>query len=125
MITLDMKILGLFIGIIFLIVVGTLLTIALLKFIKLLNKVNGILDNNTKNINNTLQALPEMTENLNEAAITAKRAFGSMNEITDNVNGIVATAAEAEETVGSFANVVAIITNVAGFIAGLFNKQEL
>ena len=58
---------GLVLGILFLLTIGILLAIALVKLIKLLNKANSILESNKKNINDVLPILPEATENFSEA----------------------------------------------------------
>jgi len=121
---LDLLVVGLITGIIFLLVIGVLLAVALIKLIRLLNRANRVLESNEKDISDFLAVLPETAENFNEACKKANETFDSVTALSDNVNNIVATASDAEEVVGSFANIVSWISHIINFISGLFKKDE-
>lgn len=90
----DLELIFLLLGILAVGVVGTLLTLVLLKLNRTMSRVDKILKNKQTAIEQTLGNLPDMTENISEASLQIKQVASSVGKITGKAEG-AATAVQA------------------------------
>lgn len=100
------------------IVVLVLLCLLLIRVMKVLKNVNGILDQNTENLNKTMSSLPELTERVNTS-------LEDVNAITSTAHHVVDDAGELVDrlvTPEGGGNIVSVMVNVAKLVKSLLKK---
>jgi hypothetical protein len=112
-VTVDLSVIAWFVIFCIAIVIGVFLIILLRNCLKVLDKVNKIIQNNSESIEKTLIALPSTVQSIDELAISAKGTL-------DKATSVVATVEDTvTETIDSFSfnaeNVLSII-NIASSV---------
>lgn len=100
----------------------TFLIVLILKLIKTISKVNKILDDNEKAINQTIKELPTIAENASETLENVKDITGTANDVVSDVGGLVDSFASPEGPAGVIASVAGAIVNVIQIVREFFNK---
>ncbi|HEY5585361.1 MAG TPA: hypothetical protein VIK78_12855 [Ruminiclostridium sp.] len=124
-VTIDLSVLAWFVVFCIVVVIGILLIISLRSFLKIMDKVNKIIDNNSENIEKTLMALPSTVKSVDELAVSAKGTL-------DMATSVAATVEDSiTETIDSFSfnaeNVLSIIniaSSVVKSIIGAFSSSK-
>ena len=116
--------LGLFIVFCVVVVGGIFFTIAMFNLIKLIKKVNGLLDKNSSNLDNTMNSLPQLVNNTNDAMITVKSGFdkvqGTIGEIEETIAETVVSVSEKADNLGIYFNT---FTDIVKIFADVFAKS--
>ncbi len=112
-VTVDLSVLAWLIIFCIAVIIGVFLIILLRNCLKVVDKVNHILDSNSENIGRTLEALPSTVRSVDELAVSAK---GTLDKATSVVSTVEDTV---NETIDSFSfnaeNVLSII-NIASSV---------
>jgi len=116
--------LGLFIVFCVVVVGGIFFTIAMFNLIKLIKKVNGLLDKNSSNLDNTMNSLPQLVNNTIDAMITVKSGFdkvqGTIGEIEETIAETVVSVSEKADNLGIYFNT---FTDIVKIFADVFAKS--
>lgn len=106
-------------------VVGAYAVVSMTNFIKVVKKVNKILEDNTGYINQTLKELPETVQNINQMSLSVKQ---NVDKAGETIGTIGEAVSEAAATVGeNTEGVVSIIqtaASVAKTVIGFFTSKE-
>lgn len=124
-VTIDFSVLAWFVIFCIAVVIGVFLIILLRSCLKVMDKVNKIIDNNSESIEKTLTALPSTVKSVDELAVSAKGTL-------DKATSVVATVEDTViETIDSFSfnaeNVLSIIniaTAVVKSIISAFSSSK-
>jgi len=123
-VTIDFSVLAWFVIFCIAVVIGVFIIILLRSCLKVMDKVNKIIDNNSESIEKTLTALPSTVKSVDELAVSAK---GTLDKATSIVTTVEDTVTE---TIDSFSfnaeNVLSIIniaTSVVKSIISAFSKK--
>ncbi|MDF2985331.1 MAG: hypothetical protein K0R50_841 [Eubacterium sp.] len=124
-VTVDLSVVAWFIIFCIAVIIGVFLIILLRNCLKVVDKVNKILDNNSESIGETLDALPSTVKSIDELAISAK---GTLDKATSVVTAVEDTVTE---TIDSFSfnaeNILSIIniaSTVVKSIIGAFSSKK-
>jgi len=124
-VTIDLSVLAWFVVFCIVVVIGVLLIILLRSCLKVMDKVNKIIDNNSESIEKTLLALPSTVKSVDEFAISAKGTLDMATSMVATVEGTIT------ETVDSFSfnaeNVLSIIniaSSVIKSVIGAFSSSK-
>ena len=104
--------------------VGILLSIVLIKLCKTLSRVNCILKKKQADIERTIGNLPDMTENISDAAAEVREIATTVNNITGKVESTV----EAVSINNIFAKIPGIAIGVKKafeFVQNTFMKKDI
>jgi len=105
--------------------VAVFLVIALYHLIKLLKKLNGVVEANEKNVADALAKLPETIGSINGALADAKaitqKAGAVVGVIENGVNGVVASA---KGTTSSVLEISRTLGDVIGGISGFLSRRK-
>ncbi len=112
-VTLDLSVLAWFIIFCIAVVIGVFLIIFLRNCLKVVDKVNKILDSNSESIEKTLEVLPSTVKSIDELAISAK---GTLDMATSVVSTVEDTVAETIDSFSFNAENVLSIINVASSV---------
>lgn len=112
-VTLDLSVLAWFIIFCIAVVIGVFLIILLRNCLKVVDKVNKILDSNSESIEKTLEVLPSTVKSIDELAISAK---GTLDMATSVVSTVEDTVAETIDSFSFNAENVLSIINVASSV---------
>jgi len=112
-ITLDLSVLAWFIIFCIAVVIGVFLIILLRNCLKVVDKVNKILDSNSESIEKTLEVLPSTVKSIDELAVSAK---GTLDMATSVVSTVEDTVAETIDSFSFNAENVLSIINVASSV---------
>lgn len=124
-VTIDLRVLAWFVIFCIAVVVGIFLIILLRNCLKVVDKVNKILDNNSESIGKTLEVLPATIKSVDGLAGSAKGTL-------DKTNSIIATVEDTiTETVDSFTfnaenvlNVINVASTVIRSIISAFSAKK-
>ncbi len=84
-VTLDLSAVAWFIIFCIAVTVGVFLIILLINCLKVVKKVNNIIENNSESITNTISALPETLKSVDELAVSTKGTIDKANSIVSSV----------------------------------------
>ncbi|OPX43098.1 hypothetical protein CLHUN_30400 [Ruminiclostridium hungatei] len=112
-VTLDLSVLAWFIIFCIAVVIGVFLIILLRNCLKVVDKVNKILDSNSESIEKTLEVLPSTVKSIDELAVSAK---GTLDMATSVVSTVEDTVAETIDSFSFNAENVLSIINVASSV---------
>ena len=84
-VTLDLSVVAWFIIFCIAVTVGVFLIILLVNCLKVVKKVNNIIENNSESITNTISALPETLKSVDELAVSTKGTIDKANSIVSSV----------------------------------------
>lgn len=124
-VTLDISVLAWFVIFCIAVIIGVLLIILLRNCLKVVDKVNKIIESNSDSIEKTLTALPSTVKSVDELAVSAKGTL-------DKASSVVATVEDTvTETIDSFSlnaeNILSIIniaSSVVKSIIGAFTSSK-
>jgi|GEM_PF-1738055 len=118
-VTVDLSVLAWFIIFCIAVVVGVFLIILLRNCLKVVDRVNKILDNNSENIQKSLEVLPSTIKSIDELAASGK---GTLDKATSVVTTVEDTITD---TVDSFTinaeNILSIITIASSVIKSIIS----
>lgn len=112
-VTVDLSVLAWFIIFCIAVVIGVFLIILLRNCLKVVDKVNKILDSNSESIEKTLEVLPSTVKSIDELAVSAK---GTLDMATSVVSTVEDTVAETIDSFSFNAENVLSIINVASSV---------
>lgn len=102
------------------IVIGVFMIILLRRCLKVVDKVNNIIENNSDSITKTISALPSAVKSVDEVAVSAKGTLDKANLIVstveDNVSDTFSVNAE------NVLNIINLASTVIKSIIGAFSK---
>lgn len=123
-VTIDLSVLAWFVIFCIAVVIGVLLIILIKNCLKIVDKVNRLLESNSENIDEIIGALPSTVKNVDELAKSAK---GTLDKATSVVTTVEDTVTE---TIDSFSfnaeNILGIIniaSSVVKSILSAFSKK--
>lgn len=123
-VTIDLSVLAWFVIFCIAVIIGILLIILIKNCLKIVDKVNKLLESNAENIGETLEALPSTVKSVDELAKSAK---GTLDKATSVVTTVEDTVTE---TIDSFSfnaeNILSIIniaSSVVKSILSAFSKK--
>lgn len=116
--------LAVFIGFCLAVAIGVLLIIALVNFIKMTKKVNKLIDDNTENVNKTLNKLPSIAENIDNVTISIKDNVDTIGYSVGAISGIFSGKPSREEDSSFLLTIVTIAESILKVILGFFTKKE-
>lgn len=124
-ITITLGDLGLFILFAIGVTVGVFLIIALVKLIGLLKRITDLVDANRQNIDRSLENLPEVLENANEATTLVKNGLYKTEDTIDALSDtFLGTAAAVENKTEAVLNYVVIASEIAKGVYEFFSKRD-
>lgn len=101
------------------------LLLAVANLVGILKNVKKILDKNRSNIDNTLEKLPEITENVANISDMLKKEMESIQKVVKNVGKITETAKDTADVLKNDVLVKAKgIVDIIEWIRKLFDKEE-
>lgn len=114
---------AIFIGVCLGIAVLVLLIIVLVNLIKTIRKVNKVIDDNTANISKTIEKLPELAENVDEAVVSIKDNVDIVGGVVSNVED---TFLDTKPTGSNdmIMTIVDIAENIAKVVINLITKKK-
>ncbi len=112
-VTVDLSVLAWFIIFCIAVVIGVFLIILLRNCLKVVDKVNKILDSNSESIEKTLEVLPSTVKSIDELAVSAK---GTLDMATSVVSTVEDTVADTIDSFSFNAENVLSIINVASSV---------
>jgi len=112
-ITVDLSVIAWFLIFCIAIVIGIFLIILLRNCLKVLDKVNKIIESNSENIEKTLTALPSTVKSVDELAVSAK---GTLDKATSMVTTVEDTITETIDSFSINAENVLSIINIASSV---------
>lgn len=112
-VTIDLSVIAWFLIFCIAVVIGVFLIILLRNCLKVLDKVNKIIENNSENIENTLTALPSTVKSVDELAVSAK---GTLDKATSMVATVEDTVTETIDSFSFNAENVLSIINIASTV---------
>lgn len=123
-VTIDLRILAWFVIFCIAVAIGVLLIILIKNCLKVVDKVNKLLDNNSESIGKTLEVLPVTLKSVDELAGSAKGTL-------DKTNSVIATVEDTiTETVDSFSfnaenvlNIINVASTVVRSIISAFSSK--
>ncbi len=123
-VTIDLRILAWFVIFCIAVAIGVLLIILIKNCLKVVDKVNKILDNNSESIGKTLEVLPVTLKSVDDLAGSAKGTL-------DKTNSVIATVEDTiTETVDSFSfnaenvlNIINVASTVIRSIISAFSSK--
>lgn len=118
-VTVDLSVLAWFVIFCIAVVLGVFLIILIVNCLKVVNKVNRLLDDNSESIGKTLNGLPAAVKSVDELAVSAKGTL-------DKANSVVATVEDTvTETIDSFSlnaeNILSIINIASSVIKSIIS----
>lgn len=123
-VTLDLSVLAWFIIFCIAVVIGILLILLIKNCLKVVDKVNKILDTNSQSIQETLDALPPTVRSVEDLAVSAKGTLDKANSVVTAVEDTVT------ETIDSLSfnaenvlNIINIASSVVKSILSAFSKK--
>lgn len=117
--------LGLFILFIIAVTAGIFLIIVLVQLMGLLKKVRFIVDKNEQNLDQSLNTLPKVMDNVNEATAIVKNGLYKTEDTIDTLTETFFTSASAVETkTETILSYVAIASEVAKGVYDFFTKDK-
>jgi len=117
--------LGLFILFIIAVTAGIFLIIVLVQLMGLLKKVRFIVDKNEQNLDQSLNTLPKVMDNVNEATEIIKNGLYKTEGTIDALTETFFTSASAVETkTEAILSYVAIVSEVAKGVYDFFSKAK-
>ncbi|MHB8063762.1 MAG: hypothetical protein ACYDG2_14205 [Ruminiclostridium sp.] len=118
-VTIDLSVIAWFLIFCIAVVIGVFLIILLRNCLKVLDKVNKIIESNSENIDKTLIALPSTVKSIDELAVSAKGTLDKATSVVTTVEDSVA------ETIDSFSfnaeNVLTIINIASSVVKSVIN----
>jgi len=112
-VTLDLSVIAWFIIFCIAVVIGIFLIILLRNCLKVVDKVNKILDTNSESIEKTLTALPSAIDSVDNLAVSAK---GTMDKATSVVTTVEDSVTETIDSFSFNAENILSIINVASSV---------
>jgi len=104
--------------------VGIALIIALVNLIRMVRRVNKLLDDNAGHISKTIVQLPALAESFNKAGASVKanaeKIGNSISEVEGMLTGVPAAAGESN----TLTTIVSIAESILKLIMGYFAKKE-
>ncbi len=102
--------------------VGVFLIILLRNCLKVVDKVNNIIENNSESITNTISALPETLKSVDNLAVSAKGTIDKANSIVSSVEDNVTDSFSfnAENVL----NIINIASSVIKSIISFFSSSK-
>ncbi|WP_027627266.1 hypothetical protein [Ruminiclostridium cellobioparum] len=118
-VTVDLSVVAWFIIFCIAVIIGVFLIILLRNCLKVVDRVNKILDKKSESIEETLEALPSTVKSIDELAVSAKDTFDKATSIVSTVEDTVT------ETIDSFSfnaeNVLSIINVASSVVKSIIN----
>ncbi len=112
-VTIDLSVIAWFLIFCIAVVIGIFLIILIRNCLKVVDKVNKIIESNSESIEKTLTALPSAVKSVDELAVSAKGTMDKATAVVETVEGTVT------DTIDSFSfnaeNVLSII-NIASSV---------
>lgn len=112
-VTIDFSVLAWFVIFCIAVVIGVFIIILLRSCLKVMDKVNKIIDNNSESIEKTLTALPSTVKSVDELAVSAK---GTLDKATSMVTTVEDTVTETIDSFSFNAENVLSIINIASAV---------
>ncbi len=112
-VTVDLSVVAWFIIFCIAVIIGVFLIILLRNCLKVVDRVNKILDSNSESIGKTLDALPSTVKSIDELAVSAK---GTLDKATSVVTTVEDTVTETIDSFSFNAENVLNIINVASTV---------
>jgi predicted PurR-regulated permease PerM len=105
------------------IVIGVFMIILLRKCLKVVDKVNNIIENNSDSITSTISALPSALKSIDEVAVSAKGTLDKANSIVSTVEDNVSDTFDSfSVNAENVLNIINIASTVIKSIIGAFSK---
>lgn len=98
------------------------LIVLILKLIRTISKVNKILEDNEKAINQTIKELPGIAENASETLENVKDITGTANNVVSDVGGLVDSFASPEGPAGVIASVAGAVVSIIQIVREFLDK---
>ncbi len=118
-VTVDLSVVAWFIIFCIAVIIGVFLIILLRNCLKVVDRVNKILDKKSESIEETLEALPSTVKSIDDLAVSAKSTFDKATSVVTTVEDTVT------ETVDSFSfnaeNVLSIINVASSVVKSIIN----
>ncbi|EMS69642.1 hypothetical protein [Ruminiclostridium cellobioparum] len=118
-VTVDLSVVAWFIIFCIAVIIGVFLIILLRNCLKVVDRVNKILDKKSESIEETLEALPSTVKSIDELAVSAKDTFDKATSVVSTVEDTVT------ETIDSFSfnaeNVLSIINVASSVVKSIIN----
>ena len=112
-VTVDLSVVAWFIIFCIAVVIGVFLIILLKNCLKVVDRVNKILDSNSESIGKTLEALPSTVKSIDELAVSAR---GTLDKATSVVSTVEDTVTETIDSFSFNAENVLSIINIASSV---------
>lgn len=123
-VSVDLSVLAWFIIFCLAVVIGVFLIILLKNCLKIVEKVNAILDKKRESIEMTLEALPSTVKSVDALAVSAKGTLDKTNSIVDSVEDTIS------DTIDSFSfnaenilNIINVASSVVKSVINAFSKK--
>ncbi len=112
-VTVDLSVVAWFILFCIAVVIGVFLIMLLKNCLKVVDRVNNILDSNSESIGKTLEALPSTVKSIDELAVSAR---GTLDKATSVVSTVEDTVTETIDSFSFNAENVLSIINIASSV---------
>lgn len=112
-ITIDLSVVAWFVLFCIAVTIGIFLIILINNCLKVINKVNALIDKNSENIGNTLEALPSTVKSVDELAKSAK---GTLDKATSVVTTVEDTVTDTIDSFSFNAENILSIINIASTV---------
>ncbi len=112
-VTVDLSVVAWFIIFCIAVIIGVFLIILIRNCLKVVDRVNKILDSNSENIQKTLEALPSTVKSIDELAVSGK---GTLDKATSVVSTVEDTITETIDSFSINAENVLSIINIASSV---------
>ncbi len=112
-VTIDLSVIAWFLIFCIAVVIGVFLIVLLKNCLKVVDKVNKIIESNSESVEKTLTALPSAVRSIDEFAVSAK---GTLDKTTSAVATVEDTVAETIDSFSFNAENVLSIINIASSV---------
>jgi ABC-type transporter Mla subunit MlaD len=106
--------LAIFLGVSLGLTILVLLIVAQVRLIKTIGKVNKIIDDNSVNIERTIERLPHLTESIDR----------TLTSVDGTLNGVNDVFFETKSTTDMITTIITVIESVMDIIARVFSKNK-
>ncbi len=104
---------------------GIFLMIALVHFIRVMRKINQLVDSNKSEIDKTVKALPKAVSSLGEAAESLKVTSDKAGAVIGTIDGAVTSTVETvNDTSENVYEIIKVAGLVAKFISDAFKRDD-
>jgi methyl-accepting chemotaxis protein len=115
---------AIFFGVLICLAVFVLLIVALLELIKVLRKINKVVNDNSAAVNKTLTQLPELTENINKASVSIRSGVDKVDASLDSISGLFGEPGKSENVSNTVLSILNVADDILRLVSGFFQKDK-